>query len=1074
VSRFVALARPCDAMSSMPRFVAWLGVCLFAPAIAHAQDDPIAYVRCPRTTETLTLDSGTTFLGLDIDVLPDVSQFFSGFNAPCDLVLRAPDGTEEILYDCTTTSTDEAGCAAMDPAVSFDGERIAFTVFRGPLVPGSMNFSIAAGGDDAYHDLPSRQLAATEAQLAIVDVTTGEITELQHVEGTFDAGPAWLPDGRLAFTSSRDGNHSTLVFGTNSTRLGSRIYAVDPDGRNLDLASHHGLSQDQHPLVLQDGRVAYSSWQIFGGQTFRYTNGSPGGFGTIGNSFHIYVQAPDGAAPFAFYGQHCGDHSPITGAVDHKAAHFLAQTGDGRVWFTDYYRGNNNGLGHVVGMMSEPEGQEGKLEPEGPLADLYAPRDIVSAATWSSSADQFAQPMPAPEVHHPDYADPIVFAGKLGHATALPGGGLALVWGKGACSTVAHNTIFEALGLPVPPATSGSGQGVASNVFTQLALDTPACDAGIYATTTIPSTHPSDLAVVVDSAAWHEIMPRAVVPYAEIHGIERPAVIPRADTAVSRPELPVGTPFGLLGAASIIDRETHPVGGIHFVGEHQFHLQGTDTIEYDDDDLCGVRILGVQPNRGDNVYQQIANVAGERLVILGEIGVRNRADGVELLDPSGKPDTSFLLRMPANVPYMMQGIDCDGRTLNTDQSWQSVRPGEMKTCGGCHVHSRESDVSFEETFAATSEYAVVLLGEGKVPLLAGATADGPAVREVDGMALQIDFEHDIMPIFAARCTSCHGGDAPAAALALDRPGTEEGSSWQCLVADRGQTCVPEAQRMATTDGTTFRRPQLTRYVRAFNALGSSLYWKAANERTDGNTDDTFDAASDPEDRDLDFGADHPTEITPEELGLLGRWIDIGSPGGPAERDDTQRPTLTLAATYEGDTVTHLQVGTVDVPSGIDVGSLIVCILDESGACTTMLAEGGAMDHDVLEIPVAGGLSDPDVEVLARVRDVAGNETEIRRTVRWLLDSPLPPDPGGTDTGADDSGSASGDEGATSPATADDDGSEGSDSAGASSNDGNGCGCRMRSTTPWESALVWLVVLAWRRRQAAKNSRALAE
>ena len=53
---------------------------------------------------------------------------------------------------------------------------------------------------------------------------------------------------------------------------------------------------------------------IFGGITFRYTNGSPGGFGTIGNHFNIFVQAPDGAEPFAFFGQHCGDHYPITSA----------------------------------------------------------------------------------------------------------------------------------------------------------------------------------------------------------------------------------------------------------------------------------------------------------------------------------------------------------------------------------------------------------------------------------------------------------------------------------------------------------------------------------------------------------------------------------------------------------------------------------------------------------------------------------------------------------------------------------------------------------------------------------------
>jgi hypothetical protein len=1032
-------------------------LCL-APAVAHALDEPIAYVRCPRTTESIELPSGTTMLGLDVyDVLPDVTHFFAGFAAPCDLVLRQPDGTEEVLYDCTSESTDEAGCAAMDPAVSFAGDRIAFAVFRGPLEHGSENFSAAVGGDDAYHALPGRNIAATEAELWLVDVATGELTALPHVDGVFDAGPAWLPDGRIAFTSTRDGNRSTMVFGTNSAGLGSRIWAFDPDGRNLDLSSHHSLSQEQHPLVLRDGRVAYSSWQIFGGITFRYTNGSPGGFGTIGNHFNIFVQAPDGAEPFAFYGQHCGDHYPITSAgVDHKAAHFLAQDSNGRVWFNDYYRGNNNALGNVVGVMPEPEGREGILDPEGSLADLYAPSDIISLATWSTSSDNFAGPMAEPEYVHPEYADPVVFAGKLGHPTALPDGELAVVWGKGACSTVASNGIFEHLGLPVPPATSGSGQGVAANVFTQLGLDTPACDAGIYAPTTIPSLHPSDLELVVDSAQYHEIMPRAVVPYAAIHGIERPADIVRADKATSRPELPVGAPFGLLGAASITDRETHPVGGIHFVGEHQFHLQGTDTIDYGDDDLCGVRILGVQPNRGDNTYQQIANVAGERVVILGEFGVRNTQDGAPELDPSGFPDTSFLVRFPANVPYLMQGIDCDGRTLNTDQSWQSLRPGEMKTCGGCHVHSKDSRVTFEDTVAALPDYPVIGLGEGTVPLLAGAGEDGPAVREVDGYALQIDFERDIMPIFETRCQECHAGDTPAGSLALDRLGIEEGSTWWCLVADRGQSCVPEGQRMATTNGTSFRRPQLTRYVRAFNALGSPLYWKAKGERTDGNTDATYDDASAPDDRDLDFGAAHTTTITPEELGLLSRWIDIGAPGGPEELTDTQKPTLTLAALYDGDAVTALRVGTVDIPSGIDPASLVVCIVDETGACATMLAEGGALPHDVLEIPLATSLTDPDVEVLARVRDIAGNETELRRTVRWLLDSPLPPDPAGTDTGADDSGSGSASSGEVTLGTTDATATAGSDESGGGmgSGDGGGCGC-----TASPRGAAWFVVLA---------------
>jgi hypothetical protein len=578
--------------------------------------DPIVYSRCERTTATYQLTGSVTvngqtqtvtrtMTGLDVyDVLPDVTNFLTNFSAPCDLVYRDAAGAETVIFSCSTTSTNQNACAALDPAVSFDGGTIAFSVFRGSLanhqewsVDSRVLHPDAEPANLGTKTLPNKRLQTTGAHLHFHTIATGKTLAIPFVSGVYDSGPAFVSNSRVAFTSTRDGNTSTLVFRTSQSKAGTRIWAVDIDGKNPDLASHHSTSQEQHPFMLKDGRLAYSSWQIFGGLPFRSGNGSAGGFTTIDNLFHIFTQNPDGSENFAFFGQHSGFGALSYFGEDHMASHFITQTSDERVWFADYYRGNNNGLGVLIGVMSEPEGQEGF----GPTeitnsADLFAPRDVINFATWATNSDTMAKPLISPAITHPAYSDPIPFAGKVGHPLALTNNGLGLVWGKGACSTVSSSAVFTALGRTAPPVTDGHSGGTAMNVITSLNMDTPACDTGIYRATLIPSQHPNDLEMIVDSPDWHEIMARAVVPYSAIHGVDHPEIVQRSDLRATHAALVTGTPFGLLGAASITDRETHPIDGIHFQGEKQFNLQGTDTIDYTDEELCGVRILGVMPN----------------------------------------------------------------------------------------------------------------------------------------------------------------------------------------------------------------------------------------------------------------------------------------------------------------------------------------------------------------------------------------------------------------------------------------------------------------------------------------------
>ncbi len=993
-----------------------LGVFLFLYAGFLYAADPIVYSRCPRSdhevtvTRDITVDGVTspvtkTFTGIDsLDVLPDVTFFYTEFNAPCDLVFRKADGAEKIIRNCTATSTPGDACAALDPTVSFDAKKITYAVFKGDLRPQYKSFlqkmfdgKAGSGKISPKVELGFSILIGEGSHICTYDIASETDTCMPYVKGVFDSGPTYLSNGRIAFTSTRDGHESTISFPKFVSRKGNRIYTMDQNFQNILMNSHYSLSLEQGPIQLKNGRIAFSSWQISMQGPRKHDNGA--GTDTLDNLFHIWVQDPDGANSFPIYGQHSGDHTASYFGASHDAAHFLGQTADERIWTADYYRANNNGLGFITGFMQEPDGQEGKnpffVKSRG---DWYVPNDAMVFAKWATNSDGPSKYMPDPQMEFMGYQGKQPWAGKLGHPSGYTDNRLMVVWGRGHCTIAGNKGVFTQQKLPLSPEViSGAGSGAVISMTTELrnlGVDSPGCDLGVYVSTktengSAKSYHPSDLELIVDSTEWHEIMPRAVVPYSAIYGVDKPAVIEPASTLVDHPKLPAGTPYGMLGAASLTDRETHPRYGItvnladkndkkmYFYNAYkQWNLQGTDTIDYKDEDIAGIRILGVLPNRGHKPYNQITNVAGERLRILGEIPVKNvDVDEKLIIDPSGNIDTSFLVKMPADVPFILQAIDKEGRTLNTDKVWQALKPGEMRTCGGCHVHARKTRIDFNQSFASTEGYVIPEIGRGTVPLIDGTS--------IPGYGWAIDMAEDIKPIFDEHCISCHGHNNPAAKLNL--AATENVNSlyssnassltWRCLVRDyTGQVCGNDP-----VVNNRYIPPQLTKYMRAFNALGSLLYWKAANKRTDNRTDDQV---SD----DIDFGADHPTNITPYQLKVISRWIDTGAGSGPQEKRDTQKPTLNIVATESNNAITGLKVGVTDLGSGADVNSASLTIAGNS-------VDISLVNDGVTEIPLTLPISDLNTELIFRISDLEGNETRQTLTVGFLLNVSTPtPDP----------------------------------------------------------------------------------
>ena len=92
------------------------------------------------------------------------------------------------------------------------------------------------------------------------------------------------------------------------------------------------------------------------------------------------------------------------------------------------------------------------------------------------------------------------------------------------------------------------------------------------------------------------------------------------------------------------------------------------------DRVRAIRVLGAIPLTVRSSHSHIVHV-GHETVELGTVPLA--ADG------------SFFVEVPADMPLALQAVDAEGRSELNAMSWIYVRPGERRSCIGCH-HPRET------------------------------------------------------------------------------------------------------------------------------------------------------------------------------------------------------------------------------------------------------------------------------------------------------------------------------------------------------------------------------------------------
>lgn len=125
------------------------------------------------------------------------------------------------------------------------------------------------------------------------------------------------------------------------------------------------------------------------------------------------------------------------------------------------------------------------------------------------------------------------------------------------------------------------------------------------------------------------------------------------------------------------------------------------------------------------------------------VGIGNTSwDVKEILgDAEIHEDGSAMVRVPSMESLYLQILDEKGRVIQTKRSWDTLRPGEFKSCAGCHDKNvpNPPDYDMKDTLAWA-------FGVQDLEPFHGETRGFSFIRE-------------IQPILDNHCVSCHNGSA---------------------------------------------------------------------------------------------------------------------------------------------------------------------------------------------------------------------------------------------------------------------------------------------------------------------------
>jgi hypothetical protein len=810
-----------------------------------------------------------------------------------DLMVREKSSPSAREINVTAAITQGVGDVS-DPEVSYDGKKIVFalrcpsantaTIEGAPACTGRWNiweYDMSAGGLDG-----------------------GTLRRITASTVSDDVDPAYLPAGRgYVFSSNRQTQTKSVINGVEVFAVDEyerervlNLHTMDADGGAITQISVN-QSHDRNPVVKSNGDIMFSRWEHVGPR----------------NRFAIFKAKPDGTDMFVLYGAHSPGNSFLHPREMDPAGQFRGQVASslmslsgtregGALMLIDVENFSENGMpanNRVTALAGQRHLTDREI-PDGRGLSLVG-RATTPYPLWDGT-DRILVSFRTCEVTKDGVVIP---------CTRLTQAEIDRLNSDRTMEEEAADSIQD----NVPPIYSVYMYDPRANtwlivaappagfMYTDPVAIQPRAEPAVASGTTIDPTLAAANKAVIEVRSIYDTDGLNRMGNAVLTAADRPAGCSGDLIAQTAPTHADDT------RATVAD-----IGRMKDPADPAYHCAPARFVR---------ATRAVAPQEGmSGMREAIGETDFEPQQILGYAPI--------------EPDGSFKLEVPADVALGLSIIDAKGRALQTHLNWIQVRPGERRTCDGCHSPRRgasindatqtnalpaallpamaaahQSGQTMASTRATVNAASLQLLNDMMFSDVwadtsrPGVTARDPISITYAGLTTPaptngiINYPDHIQPIWEKACVSCHAAGNARLDLSASLSGTGRMTSYQELLlgdplidpvtgqpVTRIEDGVPEVVLgPALVETMAGGAEGLTRASR----LGEILYGEELKASADARAKFPMPAVN------------HATLLNASERRLVSEWMDLGGQyfnNVMASNSPARRATALSRATFD--------------------------------------------------------------------------------------------------------------------------------------------------------------------------------